>query len=129
MRAVCCVVLGLFALTPSKAQTSQPCCSAGHIDGGVGTAAAVGIVAAAVGAGVAVTYLVLHDRGIQGCVVEADGKKTFVDSNKKVYSVVDGGPSLPLGEHVKVLGHTSGPKAAPTIKIEKIKEVYGPCKP
>lgn len=128
MRAVCCLVLGLFALSSSRAQASQTCCS-GNLSGGADTAALVGIVAAAVGAGIAVTYLVLHDRGIEGCVVEADGKKTFVDSNKKVYSLLDGGPSLPAGERVKVMGHTSGPKAAPTIKVEKIKEVYGPCKP
>ncbi len=128
MRAVCCLALGFFALGSSRAQASQTCCS-GNLSGGADTAAAVGIVVAAVGAGVAITYLILHDRGIEGCVVEANGKKTFVDSNKKVYSLQDGGPSLPAGQHVKVLGHTSGPKAAPTIKVEKIREVYGPCKP
>jgi hypothetical protein len=123
VRGLCWLVLGLFALSSSRAQ-------AGNLTlNEAGTVVTVGIVAAGVGAGIAITYLIVHDRGIDGCVIEANGKKSFVDSSKKVYSLLEGGPSLPLGEHVKVRGHTSGPKAAPTIKVAKIVEVYGPCTP
>ncbi len=126
MRAVCCVVLGLFALNSSRAQASQTWNVGPSVGSIVGPAVGV---AAVVVAGVGITYYVLHKGVAEGCVAEADGKKTLVMSDKKVYSVLDGGPSLPAGDHVKLKGHKSGTKSAPTIQVEKTVKVYGPCKP
>ncbi len=127
MRAVFCLVLGLFTLGSSRAEASGT--QYGPISSGQAAGIVVGIVGAGIAAAFAIHYVATHDRGLEGCVVEADGTKTLVDSNKKVYSLLDGGPSLPTGERVKVRGHTSGSKSAPSIKVEKIIEVYGPCKP
>ena len=126
MRAVCCLVLGLLALSSSRAQASQTCCSG--IDQGAVTGVIVGIVVVAV-AGVGITYYVLNKDVAEGCVAEAGGKRTLVVSDKKLYSLLDGGPSLPVGDHVKLKGHKSGTKSAPTIQVEKVLKVYGPCKP
>jgi hypothetical protein len=90
--------------------------------------AIVGIVVVAV-AGVGITYYVLHKGVAEGCVAEADGEKTLVDSNKKVYALLDGGPSLPVGDRVKLKGHRSGTKSAPSIQVDKLLKVYGPCQP
>ena len=90
--------------------------------------AIVGIVVVAV-VGVGITYYVLHKGVAEGCVAEAGGEKTLVDANKKVYSLLDGGPALPVGDQVKLKGHKSGTKSAPSIQVEKLLKVYGPCKP
>lgn len=129
MRAVCFLVVGLSALTPATAQTSPPDFGIGkqlgkELTGGV----IVGIVVVAA-AGVGITYYVLNKGVAEGCVAEAGGKKTLVDSNKKVYSLLDGGPSVPVGDHVKLKGHKSGTKSAASIQVEKVLKVYGPCKP
>ena len=126
MRAFCCLVLGLFALSSSRAQASEsfgPYIPTGEVVGAI-----VGVAAVAV-AGVGVTYYVLNKDVAEGCVAEADGKKTLVESKKKVYSLLDGGPSLPVGDHVRLKGHKSGTKSAPSIQVEKVLKVYGPCKP
>src|SRR5271165_5275611 len=117
MRALCCLVLGLFVVSPSRAQI------------GISTGEAVGVIVGGIvvvtGAAVGVSYAL--SKGVaEGCVVEADGKKTLVESNKKVYAVLDGGPSLPVGDHVKLKGHKSGTKSAPSIQVEKVLKVYGP---
>ncbi len=127
MRAFCCLVLGLFALGSSTAQASQAWGSGSIVPTGDVAGAIVGIVAIA--AGVGITYYVLNKDIAEGCVVEADGKKTLVESKTKVYSLLDGGPSLPVGDHVKLKGHKSGTKSARSIQVEKILKVYGPCKP
>jgi len=88
----------------------------------------VGLAAVVVG-GVGITYYVRNKDVAEGCVAEADGKKTLVEPNKKVYSLLDGGPSLPVGDHVRLKGHKSGTKSAPSIQVEKVLKVYGPCKP
>jgi len=128
MRAVCYLVLGLFALTSASGQTNQPGFGVGNLAQGAETGIIVGIVVVAV-AGVGITYYALNKGVAEGCVAEADGKKTLVESNKKVYSLLDGGPSLPVGDHVKLKGHKSGTKSAPSIQVEKLLKVYGPCKP
>ncbi len=81
MRAVCCLVLGLFALSSSRAQASQTT-SDHHPGSGEVVGAIVGLAAVAV-AGVGITYYVLNKGVAEGCVAEADGKKTLVESNKK----------------------------------------------
>lgn len=128
MRAVCWLVLGLFALTSARAQTSQPGFGVGNLAQGAEAGIIVGIVVVAV-AGVGITYYALNHGVAEGCVAEADGKKTLVESDRKVYSLLDGGPSLPVGDHVKLKGHKSGTKSAPSIQVEKLVKVYGPCKP
>jgi hypothetical protein len=129
MRALCYFVLGFVALTSQKAQASGPQFS--PINSGEVTGIVVGIVAVGVGVGLGVTFLVLHNRGIvEGCVAEANGKKTLVDSSKTAYSLLEtGGPSLPVGDRAKVKGHKSGDKSAPTLQVEKVLKVYGPCSP
>ena len=127
MRAVCVLVLGLLAHSSARPQTSAPDFGAAALAKDV-TLIAIGIAVVAV-AGVGITYYVLNKGVAEGCVVEADGKKTLVDSNKKVFSLLDGGPSVPVGDHVKLKGHKSGDKSAPSIQVEKILKVYGPCKP
>ena len=127
MRAVCCLVLGLFAQSSSRAQAAQTTWAIGP-GPGVLVGPIVGLAAVVVG-GVGITYYVLNKGVAEGCVAEAVGKKTLVESNKKVYSLLDGGPSLPVGDQVKLKGHKSGTKSAPAIQVEKVLMVYGPCKP
>jgi hypothetical protein len=128
MRAICCLVLGLFALDSSRAQASQAWGSGSIVPTGEVVGAIVGVAVVAVAA-VGITYYVLNKDVAEGCVAEADGKKTLVQSKTKVYSLLDGGHSLPVGDHVKLKGHKSGTKSAPSIQVEKILKVYGPCKP
>jgi hypothetical protein len=126
MRAVCVLVLGLLAHSSARAQTSVPDFS------GVGKELTAGVIVGIVvvaAAGVGITYYVLNKGVAEGCVAEAVGKKTLVDSNKKVYSLLDGGFALLVGDHVKLKGHKSGPKSAPSIQVEKVLKVYGPCTP
>ena len=81
-------------------------------------------------AGVGITYVVLHNRGVAvGCIAESGGKKTLVDSDKKVYSLLDAGPSLPVGKRAKLKGHKSGPASAPSFQVVKVLKDYGPYQP
>jgi hypothetical protein len=83
-----------------------------------------------VGIGLIALPFYLIDRGVaEGCIAESDGKKTLVGSDKKVYSLADSGPSLPVGQRVKLKGHKSGPKSARSLQVQKIIKVYGPCQP
>jgi hypothetical protein len=118
----------LFAPAPANAQSnSNGNFGVGPIDRGLVIGAIVGI-AAVVGLGV--TFLVLHNRGVVvGCIAESGGKMTLVDSDKKVYSLLDAGPSLPVGERAKLKGHKSGPASAPSFQVDKILKDYGHCKP
>ena len=73
-------------------------------------------------------YLVLHNRGIVvGCIAEAGGNRTLVGSDKKVYSLLDAGPPLPVGERAKLKGHKSGRSSAPSFQVEKVLKDYGRC--
>lgn len=99
----------------------------GNIHHGLAVGVTVGAVAA-VGAGI--TYLVLHNRGVAvGCIAESAGKRTLVGSDKRVYALLDGGPSLPLGERAKLKGHKSGPASLPSFQVVKVIKDYGPCQP
>jgi hypothetical protein len=126
MRVMCSLVIGLLALTSSKAQAAPfQIVSNGEVAGII-----VGIVAVGVGVGVGVTYLIVHERNVaEGCVAEAAGKRTLVDSDKTVYSLIDSGPSLPVGKRVKLKGHKSGPKSARSLQVDKVLKVYGSCQP
>jgi hypothetical protein len=116
----------LFAATPANAQSSQnPGFGVGNIHQGLAVAAIVGVAAVA---GVGITYLVLHNRGVAvGCIAESGGKRTLVGSDKRVYSLLDTGPSLPVGERAKLKGHKSGPASAPSFQVEKVLKDYGHC--
>ena len=127
MGAVCVLLLGSLAVTLARAQT-RPYNPAAGLGKAVAAGAIVGTVVVAV-AGVGITYYVLHKGVAEGCVAEADGNKTLVDSNKKVYSLVNGGPPLPLGSHVKLKGRKSGTKTAPSFRVERVLKIYGPCQP
>jgi hypothetical protein len=118
----------LIAVTPANAQSSQnPGFGVGNIHQGLAVAAIVGVAAVA---GVGITYLVLHNRGVAvGCIAESRGKRTLVGSDKKVYSLLDTGPSLPVGERAKLKGHKSGPASAPSFQVEKVLRDYGHCQP
>jgi hypothetical protein len=52
--------------------------------------------------GLSTRSLFFIGRRIKGCSLKTDGKKTLVDSDKKVYWLLDGGPSQPVGEHVEL---------------------------
>ncbi len=127
MRAVCVLVLGLLVVTSARSQTGPNNPAAGLAkDETLIVIAGIVVVAAA---GVGITYYVLHKGVAEGCVAEAGGEKTLVDSNKKVYSLLNGGPALLVGDRVKLKGHKSGTKSAPSIEVEKVLKVYGPCQP
>ncbi len=87
--------------------------------------ASVGPAVVAV-AGVAITYHELHKGIAEGCVVELDGKKTL-NADQKVYSLLETGSSVPVGQKVKVKGQKAGSKPDLTLKVDKILKVYGPC--
>jgi hypothetical protein len=130
MRAVCCLVLGLFVLTPSRAQAQSSPPFKINIGPGPGVGAAIIVGVVVVGIGLIALPFYLIDRGVaEGCIAESDGKKTLVGSDKKVYSLADSGPSLPVGQRVKLKGHKSGPKSARSLQVQKIIKVYGPCQP
>jgi hypothetical protein len=117
-----------FTETSANAQSSQnPGFGVGNIHQGLAVGVIVGVAAVA---GVGVTYLVLHNRGVAvGCIAESGGKRTLVGSDKKVYSLLDTGPSLPVGERAKLKGHKSGPASAPSFQVEKVLRDYGHCQP
>jgi hypothetical protein len=125
MRAVRYLVLGLFALTSAR-MSAKATFSELETYGKLVVAGIV-VVGVAVGVG---TYLVLHNRGVAvGCITESGGKKTLVGSDKKVYSLLDTGPSLSVGERVKLKGHKSGPASTRSFQVEKVLKDYGPCHP
>src|ERR1700689_3276905 len=73
MRVVCSLVIGLLALTSSKAQAAP----FQIVSNGEAAGIIVGIVAVGVGVGVGITYLIVHERNVaEGCIAEAAGKKT-----------------------------------------------------
>src|SRR5208282_4293736 len=122
MRAVCCLVLALLVLPTSKTQAFI----AARIGPSPGQAAGIIVGVVVVGVGLVALPFYLIDRGVAaGCVAESGGKKTLVGSDKKVYSLLDAGPSLPVGKRVKLKGHKSGPKSAHSFQVEKIIKVYG----
>ena len=85
-------------------------------------------IAAVVGVGI--TFLILHNRGVVvGCIAESCGKRTLVRADKKVYSLLDGGPFLPVGERAKLKGDKSGPSTAPSFQVVKVLKDYGRCQP
>lgn len=97
----------------------------GSIDKGVVVGAIVGV---AVVAGIGITLLVLHNRGVlEGCVAEAGGKRTLTDSDKKVYSLADSGAGVTVGERVRLKGHKAGTASAPSFQVEKVLKDYGHC--
>ena len=122
------LLTGLFAPTPANAQsTPSSGFGVGNIDHGLVVGIIVGVAAVA---GVGIAYLILHNRGVLvGCIAEAGGKKTLVDSGKKVYSLLDTGPSLPTGERAKLKGRKSGPASTPSFQVERVLKDYGHCQP
>jgi hypothetical protein len=127
LRAAICVV-GLLAATPASAQSSQsPGYGSGNIDEGLVVGVAAGVAAVA---GIGIAYLVLHNRGvIVGCVAESGGKKTLTDPGGKIYSLLDGGPSVSAGDRMKLKGHTSGPSSTRSFQVVKVLKDYGHCQP
>jgi hypothetical protein len=122
MRAVGYLVLGVFALTPASAEASP---SSGEV---------VAVIAGLAGAGAALGFAIVHSsvdshQIAEGCITEADGKRTLMDSSKRVYSLLDSGVSVPVGQRAKLKGYKSGPKSAPTFQVDKVLKVYGPCQP
>ncbi len=117
---------GLFPGTSANAQSNPNSgFGVGSIHKGLAVGALVGVAAVA---GVGITYLVLHNRGVAvGCVTESGGKKILVVSDKKVYSLLGTGPTPPVGERVKLKGHHSGSSSAPSFQIEKVLKDYGHC--
>jgi hypothetical protein len=125
---VAALVSMLCVVTPANAQSNQNSgYGVGNIHHGLVVGVAVGVVAVA---GVGITYLVLHNRGVAvGCITESGGKRTLVRSGKAVYSLSDTGPPLPIGERVKLKGHKSGPSASPSFQVDKVLKDYGHCQP
>jgi len=118
---------GFFA-APAEAQSnSNSGFGVGPIDRGLVVGAVVGVAAIAA---VVITYFALHNRAVVvGCVAESGGKRTLVSSDKKVYSLLDAGPSLPVGERAKLKGHKSGPSSAPSFQVDRVLKDYGSCHP
>jgi len=115
-----------LSVNPASAQSSQ---NGNFGVGNIHEGLVYGVIAGvAVVVGVGVTYLVLHNRGVAvGCITESGGKKTLTGSDKKVFSLVDGGPALPVGDRAKLKGHKSGPSSAPSFQVEKVLKDYGHC--
>lgn len=118
----------LLAVTPANAQSNQNSgYGVGNLHHGlvVGVAVGVGVVA-----GVGITYLVIHKRGVvTGCIAESGGKRTLFSSDKRVYILLDTSPALPVGERIKLKGHKAGPASSPTFQVEKTLKDYGRCQP
>lgn len=113
------VFLTFFAVGAATAE-SNPGFGVGNIHEGLVVGAIVGVGAVA---GLGITYLVVHNRGVVvGCVTEPGGAKTLA-AGKNVYTLPDTGPSLPVGDRVKVKGHKSGR----SFQVEKVIKDYGPC--
>jgi hypothetical protein len=119
---------GLLCGVPANAQSGPtPGFGVGNIHEGLAIGAIAGVAAVA---GIGITWLVLHNRGVVvGCVTESAGKNTLVDSGGKVYTLSEAGPPLPVGERAKLKGHKSGSAAAPAFQVRKILKDYGRCQP
>ena len=119
---------GLLGVTEAHAQSAQnPGFGVGNIHEGLVVGAIVGIAAAA---GVGITLLVVHNRGVvEGCIAESVGKRTLVGSDHKVYALLETGPQLPVGERAKLKGHKSGPASSPSFEVGRVLKDYGPCQP
>lgn len=117
------LLLSLLGVTQAKAQNGGY--APGPIDRGLVIGAIAGIGAVV---GIGITFLVLHNRGIAtGCVSESGGKKSFVTDDKKTYSLSDSGPSLPVGNRVKLKGHKSDNPPALSFQTDKLLKDYGHC--
>ncbi len=118
---------GLYTNSANAQSSQNPGFGVGNIHHGLAVGAVVGVVAVA---GVGITYFVLHNRGVvEGCLSESGGKRALAGSDKKVYSLPDSGPSLPVGERVRLRGHKTGPASDPTFQVEKVLKDYGHCQP
>lgn len=94
---------------------------------GRGKAIAAGVAIAGV-AGVGVTYLILHNRGVAtGCVTGVGGNQIFTTGSKQSYSLIETGPALTPGERYKVKGRASGPSSARTFTVDKLVKDLGRC--
>jgi hypothetical protein len=122
------LIAELLAAPQATAQSSQ---NSGYGVGNIHQGLVVGVIAGvAAAAGVGITYLILHNRGVVvGCITESGGRRTLVRTDKKVYSLVDTGPALPVGERAKLKGRRSGPASAPSFQVEKVLRDYGRCQP
>jgi len=63
------------------------------------------------------------------CTVDCSPTKTLLDSDGETYSLLEPGPSVPVGERLRLKGHQSGSSPARSFQIEKILRDYGPCQP
>lgn len=119
-------LVGIFPAIPARAQSNSGY-GVGDIHEGLVVGVIVGVAAVLGGT---ITYFVLHNRGVVvGCITESGGKKTLVDSSKKVYALAETGPALPAGERAKLKGRKSGSAPAPSFEVEKVLKDYGPCQP
>lgn len=121
-------IAGISAPKPAFAQASQ---SSGYGAGNIHEGLAVGVIAGVgAAAGIGITYLILHSRGVvMGCITESGGKRTLVGADRKMYSLGDSGLQLPVGERAKLKGRRSGPASAPSFEVEKLLKDYGRCQP
>jgi hypothetical protein len=114
-----------MAMTSANAQSGQPAPLSVNIHEGLAIGAVVGVVALAAAV---VAFLVLHNRAVAvGCIAESGGKKTFAGSDKKIYTLLDTGQPLPVGDRAKLKGHKSGPASAPSFRVDKVLKDYGRC--
>jgi hypothetical protein len=120
--------LALFAAMPANAQSNQNSgFGVGNVHKGLVVGVAVGVAAAA---GIGITYLVIHTRGVVvGCIAESGGKRTLQSSDRRVYTLSDSSPPLPVGERLKLKGRKSGPASSPSFQVEKVVKDYGHCQP
>ena len=114
----------LHSPTSAEAQSNPPGFGVGPIHKGLAGGVVVGAAAVV---GVGITFLVLHNRGVlTGCITESGGKKTLVSSGE-LYSLVETGSSLPIGDRAKLKGHKQGPASAPSFQVNKVLKDYGHC--
>jgi len=106
-----------LADSPASAQSSHDTgYGVGNIHEGLVIGAIVGIGAVA---GLAIAFVVLHNRGVvEGCITQSDGATTLVREGKTVYSLSSAGPSLPAGDRAKLKGHKSGRASSPSFQVE-----------
>src|SRR5579863_130164 len=83
--------LALFSAMPANAQSNQNSgFGVGNVHKGLAVGVAVGVAAAA---GIGITYLVIHSRGVLvGCIAESGGKRTLQSSDRRAYSLPDTSP-------------------------------------
>jgi hypothetical protein len=98
-----------------------------YISRGQAVGIIAGIAVAGAGAGIGVTFLILHNRRITtGCVAETGGRKVLT-TGSNAYSLIETGPALAPGERYKLKGQTSGPSAARTFTVDKMLKDLGGC--